>query len=307
MKKVKKIIFGYLPGFVLGVITAISISVIAATYFPSNQTTYDNSVSGLESTDVQGAIDELYGVCTTPSTAGEWVLDNTDIVTSGDGLYKDDYENGRYFYKGKVPNNYIVFNNEMWRIISVEKDNSLKIIKDGSIGTKAWNTSGNADWKEPSSLNLYLNSEYLTNIKINSDKIIPHNFPIGKVTLDNNNLAEQIANENSVYWHGKIALITVSEYLRANSNLTQCETIKLYNENHECIQTNWIYDIIPLGYSMWTISIYNNPISIISFDNILDRFGASYDGINVIPVMYLNSNIILSGIGTEQDPFQITN
>lgn len=58
---------------------------------------------------------------------------------------------------------------------------------------------------------------------------------------------------------------------------------------------------------MWTISIYNNPISIISFDNILDRFGASNDGINVIPVMYLNSNIILSGIGTEQEPFQITN
>ena len=36
--------------------------VYAATYFPSDDVTYDNSESGLSSTDVQGAIDELYGV-----------------------------------------------------------------------------------------------------------------------------------------------------------------------------------------------------------------------------------------------------
>ena len=58
-EKIKK----NLIGFVIGVITTLSISVIAATYFPSNQTTYDNSVSGLQSTNVQDAIDELYGVC----------------------------------------------------------------------------------------------------------------------------------------------------------------------------------------------------------------------------------------------------
>ena len=41
-EKIKKVVFGYLPGFVLGVITVFSISVIAATYFPSNDVTYDN-------------------------------------------------------------------------------------------------------------------------------------------------------------------------------------------------------------------------------------------------------------------------
>ena len=43
-EKIKK----NLIGFIIGVITAFSISVVAATYFPSNQTTYDNSVSGLK-------------------------------------------------------------------------------------------------------------------------------------------------------------------------------------------------------------------------------------------------------------------
>ena len=88
MRKIKKIIFGYLPGFVLGVITAISISVIAATYFPSGDVTYDNTASGLESTDVQGAIDELYGICATEKTDVGGI--DVAIVESGDGLYKDE-------------------------------------------------------------------------------------------------------------------------------------------------------------------------------------------------------------------------
>ena len=130
-EKIKKIIFGYLPGFVLGVITAISISVIAATYFPSKDVTYDNKESGLSSTDVQGAIDELYAECTYVPTGGEAILENTDIVTSGDGLYADEYEEGKYTYKGRNVNNYVTFNNEKagWRIISINSDGTIKIMK----------------------------------------------------------------------------------------------------------------------------------------------------------------------------------
>ena len=50
-------------------------------------------------------------------------------VTSGDGLYEDTYEEGKYFYKGINPNNFVKFNNELWRIISVGNDNNLKVIK----------------------------------------------------------------------------------------------------------------------------------------------------------------------------------
>ncbi len=40
------------------------------------------------------------------------------LVSSGDGLYEDQYENGRYIYRGQSPNNYVEFNNELWRIIA---------------------------------------------------------------------------------------------------------------------------------------------------------------------------------------------
>ena len=79
-------------------------------------------------------------------------------------------ENG-YRYEGKNPNNYIWFNNELWRIIGVFDENShgqsgqnlVKIIRNDSIGGLAWDKSNISDWTTSSLMNLlngaYLNSE----------------------------------------------------------------------------------------------------------------------------------------------------
>ena len=59
-----------------------------------------------------------------------------NIVTSGKGLYKD--ENGEYYFRGDVSNNYIKlgrtsYNKEevdnIWRIMGIESDNTIKIRK----------------------------------------------------------------------------------------------------------------------------------------------------------------------------------
>lgn len=52
-----------------------------------------------------------------------------NIVTSGDGLYKDTLEENRYVYKGENPNNYLSFNNELWRIMAIENDATIKIMR----------------------------------------------------------------------------------------------------------------------------------------------------------------------------------
>ena len=79
-------------------------------------------------------------------------------------------ENG-YRYEGKNPNNYIWFNNELWRIIGVFDEashgvsgqNLVKIIRADSIGGLAWHKSNTNDWTVASLMNLlngaYLNSE----------------------------------------------------------------------------------------------------------------------------------------------------
>ena len=76
-------------------------------------------------------------------------------------------ENG-YRYEGKNPNNYVWFNNELWRIIGVFDENShgvsgqnlVKIIRNDSIGGLAWHKSNTNDWTASSLMNL-LNGAYL--------------------------------------------------------------------------------------------------------------------------------------------------
>lgn len=85
-----------------------------------------------------------------------WQLKN-NIVTTGDGLYLDEYESGRYIYRGQNPDNYIVFNDELWRIISVESDDTLKIILDSDrLGYKSWDSSTNRNNES----NTYCNRQF---------------------------------------------------------------------------------------------------------------------------------------------------
>ena len=107
---------------------------------------------------------------------------------SGDGLYKDIYEDGKCTYKGINPNNYIKFNNEMWRIISIGADNTIKIMRNESIGDMAFDTTGgtygNNNWDRPAT------------ITTNQDKIVSHTWSIGKIEAANTNLANQVNDEN---------------------------------------------------------------------------------------------------------------
>ncbi len=66
---------------------------------------------------------------------------DVEIVSSGDGLYEDSYENGRYIYRGQSPNNYVQFNNELWRIIAKETDGTYKIIRDELLPQNAGYTT----------------------------------------------------------------------------------------------------------------------------------------------------------------------
>ena len=53
-EKTKEFLKKYLIGFILGFVSVGIVAVYAATYFPSNDVTYDNTESGLSSTNVQG-------------------------------------------------------------------------------------------------------------------------------------------------------------------------------------------------------------------------------------------------------------
>ena len=114
-------------------------------------------------------INNKYTTCNlTYQTLGSKTYLNNKIIglsgqTQGNGQVVN--ENG-YRYEGKNPNNYIWFNNELWRIIGVfdsashgQSGNLVKIIREESIGGLAWHKSNTNDWSA-SSLKSLLNEAY---------------------------------------------------------------------------------------------------------------------------------------------------
>ena len=300
MKKIKTFIQDYAIGFTIGILFCGIIAVYAATYFPSNQTTYDNTNTKLQSENVQDAIDELYGVCF-PSAA--------DQIIEEAGLEKDPYE-CRYFFTGANPNNYITFNDEtnVWRITSIECDGTIKITRTADIGSRAWDTSNNNDWSRPSSLNKYLNNNYYNDLSVTSQKqIIAKDWSIGAITRNNNNLEQQINDENSKIWQGKIGLLSLSEYLRANSNIELCGTIELDNDNRgTCAKTNWLVNSSEDYWRTLSSSDANNydVFSVLTSGGIND-YDADYFHV-IRPALYLSSEVTLTGSGTQSDPYVVS-
>ena len=234
-----------------------------------------------------------------------------NIVESGDGLYEDEYEDGKYTYKGANPNNYIIFNNETWRIISVDSNGLIKIMKNESIGNRAFDSESINDW-ETSDIKTYLNGEYLNSITTNKNKIISHTWSIGAVTFENTDLEGQINVENGTQSQSvSIGMITASEYIRANSNTGQCGNLSINNSNcSTCNTTNWMYDIAPSEGGLWTITPSDNSIFGVYHVNVKGSNGGVDNGpaINsngVSPSLYLTSEIELKGAGTQSNPYRI--
>ena len=237
-------------------------------------------------------------------------------VTEGDGLYADEYESGKYTYKGSNPNNYITFNNEAWRIISVDSSGLIKIKRNESIGVQVWDADYSNDW-ETSDIKSYLNDTYLPTITTNQDKIVSHTWSVGKVTPSNTDLANQINDENGTQSQSvSIGLITASEYLRANTNVEQCGNMSINNTNKTtCRTTNWMYNILSSsGGYLWTIS----PSASDSYRvfRLFGAFSGNVGGLSpspvdlsvgVSPALHLTSDITLTGDGSESNPYKITN
>ena len=143
-----------------------------ATLNCSNATAeYNTLYQRIEISQINRPNQQTYGSCNltyqTPSSKN--YLNNYIIGLSGStqGTGQVVNENG-YRYEGKDPNNYIWFNNELWRIIGVFDESShgvsgqnlVKIIRADSIGGLAWDKSNTNNWTASSLMNL-LNKEYL--------------------------------------------------------------------------------------------------------------------------------------------------
>ncbi len=75
-------------------------------------------------------------------TIRDYIIDlyNDESLRTSNGLKKDNTVDTNIRYYGSDPNNYVSFNNELWRIIGVLGDN-VKLIRSEKLGNLSWDSS----------------------------------------------------------------------------------------------------------------------------------------------------------------------
>ena len=122
-----------------------------------------------------------------------------------DGLFSS---SGSYIYKGDVDNNYLKYNNMLWRIVRINADNSIDIILDDYISILPWDSKVTS-FKE-SGIYHYLNHDFLDNL--DKDMLVSTSFCEDKID-DLTNITCEKQNTNSY-----VKLLDVANFLNSVRN-----------------------------------------------------------------------------------------
>ncbi len=247
------------------------------------------------------------------------VLNDNKIVTEGSGLYSG--EDGSYYFRGKVDNNYVALGeltnkkntpDILWQIISIDSDNTIRMKAISHTEDRTpFDNRYNEEKAAFSGYNDFKNStlkEFLINLdKTNSfltatekTKLIAKEVCAGKTnekdkTKSGNNECSEKTDEKLIF-----STMLPYEYMRASLD-TNCKTVFDYScSNFNFLSSNDTN-------SEWS-SIGDTAKSYLS----LSFNGAAYDSSTcksekyIYPVVTVNEYaFIKSGTGTQSDPYRL--
>ena len=251
-------------------------------------------------------------------------------------------ENG-YRYEGSDPNNYVLFNNELWRIIGVFNvkngseiaQNLVKIIRDDNLDSYDWDKNGKNTWAT-ATLQQHLNNGYLNkdeDATCYTNSSVSKNCKFGNTGINNisrEKIEEVIWNiggstssavtaeaiylsEGSAEWTGYVGLMSASDYGYAvlNSKCLRGTLLNSYNST-ACAGNNWLFKN---GFQ-WTLTPTSSNATQVFYinNNYQNKDGNRHvdvrvvtSGSNVRPVVYLKSSVnYVSGDGTYNNPYIIS-
>ena len=252
------------------------------------------------------------------NTTDKKVPNGFDSNSEESGLYKytDEMGTTTYAYRGKPADNYVSIDNQRWRVLRIQKNGNIKIVKEDSIGGSEYNTEPN-DWYS------FISQWYQNNL-INFDNIIVEN-EYCEDYYENKNSAgymNYFSDYNSLYgifnrtiknidekyeWYPslscsdgtivnlKAGTITADEYILAGGG---------YNVGNN----TYIGESV---YSFWTMSPAGekNSSEIFYYIHAYSGLGPFPTSITqgLIPVITLKANTtIASGDGTSEHPYVIS-
>ena len=250
-----------------------------------------------------------------PDISNIYIHNSSLTNGAGDNSY-------RYAGASDSVNNYICLGSDattcpdanLFRIIGVFGDQT-KVIRAKSVGKKQWHTSADNTWSS-SSLNTYLNGEYLTSLGTLKNKIATTTWKVGGNTYANIKGVvpatayqyEVGSSASSTTYGAKIGLMYITDYYYSAS--PSAWTLVGYNSSdatkdyRAATSTNWLY----LGSYEWTISRdsgYKNLVFIVYSAGFVNNYNVTYSNVVRPSFNLLSSTTYVSGSGSMSDPVRV--
>lgn len=286
------------------------------------------AVSDLDEDDIESDINQNYikTNVTKDGTNKVLVLDKEKCSTFSNGMPRAEetvkekateadqiinIDDEIYIYKGKQPNNYVIFNGETWRIMGVY-GNQLKLIKNSSIGEKQYNATIRKIW-ENSTLEKYLNSEaeggYIYGLSSEAQNMLDEGiWYVNPLDYRYNAIEAWNGAKNGITIRRKVGMMASYEYLYAASD-SSCLNVSGFdfdNGSTYCSSKDWMnliefwWFINPAHDTNWCI--------LFSWRGAITRTGNSWTDelLDVIPAVYLKPTVMITGgTGTKSDPYRL--
>lgn len=226
-----------------------------------------------------------------------------DIVNHSYGLYKI---NNEYVYRGEQVNNYINFNNKLWRIIKITADGDFRLIEVTRKDSYVWDNRYNSERNSNTGINNYrvsrmrdtLENIYETEFNdLTKAYITSQNVCIGKrdsKSIDNSGSIEC----SDILENQYISLLQANEFVIGSID-NNCKALT----DNEC--TNYNY-LATFDKTFWTITAdtYKTDKVYKISSNIFSSTTSDSSAIKI--VIHLDGDVVITGgNGTEENPYMI--
>lgn len=208
------------------------------------------------------------------NTTGSWLLEND----SAKAILKANNNT----YKGANASNYINFSGSTWRILKINSDNTITIVKNTPANSLAYDSKAVVDF-EKATINNYLNNTYYNSLSQKS-----YIKPTTKCIGEGNHPCEKTYTAN-------VGLLTTEEYVNASND----QNCNLSNPN-SCQNGNFLSNDsqeYTMNYSgNQVVGINNGNLTLVNANTVL----------NIRPVVTLkNTTKITGGNGSSTNPYLI--
>lgn len=249
-------------------------------------------------------------------------LINKDVVNSSNGLYQ---LNDTYIYKGDNVNNFIIFNNQLYRILKINSDGTLRIIETDLIVKKSskktefktsrrtsakWDDRYNPEKNYTTGFNDIIRDNINSRIKDTLDNIyendfteeskayiVPQSLCIGKRSLTEtiNDGSIECANILEGQYVGLLALY---EFFNASLDAS-CIDYK----SSACFNYNYLSSMIS---TFWTITaVSENTYDVFKIGNTIIDATANSTATPKVVLNLSNEVRFSKGEGTNENPYII--